>query len=135
MTNPTVRIPKPLIPLVDQTAKERGVAPSVIVGQAIRFYLSATDPALIAMAVVEAIKPLAADIRHMKYLLDKQAADPKSTPTNSPIRSEKSETDRHAVIQEVIDTRQKIEQRRQAAIDRMKHKTSSPTTTNTGTNR
>lgn len=135
MTNPTVRIPKTLIPLVDKMAKDRGVAPSVLVGQAIRFYLSATDPSLVATTVAEALKPLAADLRHVKYILDKQqAVETKpaaiSTSPERPIRSDTSETNgtnRREDIQE------RIEQKRQQAIDRLFHKPSSPITTE-GTN-
>lgn len=70
MANPTVRIPKSLLAAVDRAASERGVRPAVIVAQAIRFYLTATDPALVATAVAEILRPLATDIQHIKRALD-----------------------------------------------------------------
>lgn len=78
MAKPTVRIPKNLLAAVDAAASERGVQPSTLVQQAVRFYLAATDPRLVANAVAEALKPVAADIRHIKYQVDKRGTDPAS---------------------------------------------------------
>lgn len=119
MTNPTVRIPKTLIPLVDKTAKDRGIRPSVLVGQAIRFYLSATDPSLVATAVAEAIKPLSADLRHVKYVIDKQSAA-------TPECQESTEANRRDLLLEIA------EQKRRDALSRINQK-SHPSTTAVGT--
>lgn len=116
MANPTVRIPKHLIPMVNKAVAERGVRASALIGQAIRFYLSATDPNLVATAVLEAVKPLANDLRHVKYLVDKQAAT-----TDSVKSKAEADADRRQVFQDIRDRRVK------EAMERINQKSHSPT--------
>lgn len=128
MAKAIIRIPKNLITVVDKAAVERGVRPALLVGQAIRFYLAATDPALIATAVSDAIKPLASDLRHIKYVLDKQAPTVDSTAAISrpAPTSEAADAKRRNLILELT------EQKRRDALDRLRQKSSSPST-NEGT--
>lgn len=121
MVKPTVRIPKVLLNAVDKAATERGVSPSVLTSQAIRFYLAATDPELVAKAVVDALKPLTADIRHIRYRLDQQAeAAPARSEqgVSNPTTEQSAEGRRSDLIKELI------EQKRQATLTRF-HSTTS----------
>lgn len=119
MTNPIVRIPKDLLSAIDKVAGDRGVRASVLIGQAIRFYLAATEPALVAAAITEAIKPLAADLRHIKYVLDKQTATADPAPSRPASPSASSDAERRNLLLEIQ------EQKRRAALDRMSQKSHS----------
>lgn len=104
MIQPTIRIPKNLLPAVEQAATQRGVSPAVLTAQALRFYLAATDPQLVANAVAEALKPIASDIRHIRYRLDRPTEETATAVTSS---------DRHDLIQQLV------EQKRQATLARL----------------
>lgn len=104
MANPTVRIPKSLLSAVDRAASNRSVKPAAVVTQALRFYLTATDPALVASAVAEILRPLAADIQRIKCAVEEGPRTAATRTNGIPCNGQE-----HNLILELV------EQRRRAA--------------------